>query len=90
MLKHGNTPDESWVLHDDKEAERRKAARVIRLNTVTVPSLRAAGFALLALTVLLYNFGAQGRIDWESWAWLNLTYAAYCATSWTQASAPLT
>ena len=81
MQNTGNTPDDSWHLHDEKEAERRKLERIVRLNVVTVPSLRAAGFALLSLTVLLYNFGAQGRIDWEAWAWLNLTYAAYCATS---------
>jgi PAS domain S-box-containing protein len=81
MLNKGNTPQESWQLHDEKEAERRKRDRSIRLNVVTVPALRAAGFALLSLTVLLYNFGAQGRIDWEAWAWLNLTFAAYCATS---------
>ena len=81
MLNNGHTSPESWRLHDEKEAARRKRDRIIRLNVVTVPWLRASGFALLSLTVLLYNFGAQGRIDWEAWAWLNLTYAAYCAAS---------
>ena len=72
---------DSWILHDEKEAERRKIERIIRLNTVTVPALRASGFALLSLTVLLYNVGTQGWVDWRSWAWLNLSYAAYCATT---------
>jgi hypothetical protein len=81
MLNTGNPLNESWHLHDEKEAERRKRERVIRLNTVTIPWLRAAGFGLLSLTVLLYTFGAHGRVDWRSWAWLNLTYAAYCAAS---------
>ena len=76
------TPPDPWQLHIDvQESERRKRERLVRLNTVTVPAMRAAGLALLSLTVLLYNLGVNGTVDWESWARLNLTFAVYCAIS---------
>ncbi|HXG55350.1 MAG TPA: ATP-binding protein [Vicinamibacterales bacterium] len=74
-------PD-SWHLHIDvQESERRKRERSVQLNTVTVPILRAAGFALVSLAVLLYNYGVSGAVDLRTWSQLNLTFALYCAGS---------
>ena len=69
-------------LHIDvQESDRRKRERLVRLNTITVPALRAAGLALLSLTVLVYNFGVRGAVEWDAWARLNITFAVYCAVS---------
>ena len=52
------------------------------LNTNVVPRLRAAGFALLSLGVLLHNHLVLGQPAWTAWAQLTVILAAYCATSW--------
>src|SRR5688572_12228680 len=76
------SPD-SWDLCVDvQEAERRKRARVVRLNTVTVPKLRVLGFGLVSLTVLVHNYFVNGTVDWAGWQRLNLAIALYCAVSW--------
>ena len=74
-------PD-AWQLQIDvQESERLKRERVVRLNTITVPALRGAGFALLSLTVLLYNYSAHGSVDVAPWARLTVGFAVYCAAS---------
>ncbi|HVL66555.1 MAG TPA: ATP-binding protein [Vicinamibacterales bacterium] len=82
FFQRATAAPDSWQFDVDvQEADRRKRERIVRLNTVTVPALRAAGFGLLSITVLLYTFGATGRVDWESWARMNLVFAVYCAVS---------
>ena len=73
----------SWDLElDVREAERRKLERLVHLNTTVVPCLRAAGFALLSLCVLLHNRLVLGEPAWTAWAQLTVVLAAYCAASW--------
>ncbi len=74
---------DEWGLElDVQAAERRKLARLVQLNTNVVPRLRAAGFALLSLGVLLHNHLVLGQPAWTAWAQLTVILAAYCATSW--------
>ena len=75
-------PD-SWQLDVDlQDAERRKRERVVRLNTVAVPKLRVAGFALVALAVLLHNYFVFGDPNWPVWLRLLGTVGIYCGVSW--------
>ena len=83
FFKSAAASPDSFQLHvDEREAERRKRERVVRLNTVTVPRLRAVGYALVSLTVLLHNQFAFGAVDWSAWMRFNGALAAYCAVSW--------
>ena len=78
-----SSQDDVWELHaDPRESERRKQARIVHLNTVTVPRLRALGFGLVSLTVLLHNVFVFGAVDLRAWLQLNLVLAVYCAVSW--------
>jgi PAS domain S-box-containing protein len=77
------TDPDSWGLEPDVQAaDRRKLERLVQLNTNVVPRLRAAGFALLSLSVLLHNRLVLGQPAWAAWAQLTVVLAAYCATSW--------
>jgi PAS domain S-box-containing protein len=77
------TDPDGWSLElDVQAAERRKLERLVQLNTNVVPRLRAAGFALLSLGVLLHNHLVLGQPAWTAWAQLTVVLAAYCATSW--------
>jgi PAS domain S-box-containing protein len=83
LFKRSATSPDSWELYVDvQEAERRKRERVVRLNTVTVPKVRALGFGLVSLTVLLHNYFVNGVVDWAAWQRLNLALVLYCAVSW--------
>jgi PAS domain S-box-containing protein len=64
------------------QAERRKRARQVQVNTVVIPSLRLVGFALLAAGVLIHNHLILGELSWGAWLWVTAILAAYCAGSW--------
>jgi len=81
-FKRATAQPESWQLQiDAQQAERRKRERVVRLNTITVPALRGAGFALLSVTVLFYNYSLYESFNLFSWSRLTLFFAGYCAAS---------
>jgi signal transduction histidine kinase/HPt (histidine-containing phosphotransfer) domain-containing protein/ActR/RegA family two-component response regulator len=81
FFQRATSQPDSWQLQIDiQEAERRKRERIVRLNTVTVPALRASGFALLSLTVLIYNYSVHA-VDGGVMSRLILTFAVYCAVS---------
>ncbi len=81
-VKRATAQPDSWQLQiDAQEAERRKRERVVRLNTITVPSLRGAGFTLLSLTVLFYNYSLYDAFNLAAWTRLTLLFASYCALS---------
>jgi signal transduction histidine kinase/DNA-binding NarL/FixJ family response regulator len=83
VYQRATAKPDSWQLDLDlQDAERRKRERVVRLNTVIVPKLRFAGFALVALTVLLHNYFAFGDPGWSSWLQLVLVVGIYSAVSW--------
>ena len=76
-------PEDVWELHvDPRESERRKRERIVRLNTVIVPKLRALGFGLVSLTVLLHNYFVFESVDVPAWVRLNVVLALYSAVSW--------
>jgi PAS domain S-box-containing protein len=64
------------------QAERRKRARQVQVNTVVIPGLRLVGFALLAAGVLLHNHLILGELSWGAWLRLTAVFAAYSAASW--------
>src|SRR3954471_496790 len=70
---------------DPIEAERRKRARLIQINTLVVPRLRLIGFALVALAALLHNaLIYRGWSHFSSAEWLRLLaiFAVYSGASW--------
>ena len=64
------------------EAERRKLDGLVRLNTIVIPRLRVAGFAVLSLAVLLHHALVFGESTSTAWTRYIVIVAAYCATSW--------
>src|SRR5258708_13965736 len=67
------------------EAERRKRARLIQLNTQVVPRLRLLGFVGVALAALLHNavvYPGPGAFTWTPWLRLIGILAVYSAASW--------
>ena len=83
FFQRATVPPDSWQLElDPQDAERRKRERVIRLNTVVVPQLRAAGYTLVALVVLLHNALVFGDPGWDRWLRLVGAIAIYTAASW--------
>src|SRR5579871_2256589 len=70
---------------DPAEAERRKRARLVYLNSRVVPKLRLLGFAGAALAALLHNaFIYPGVADftWAPWLRLVATLLVYTLGSW--------
>jgi len=67
---------------DPHEADRRKRARLVHLNTIDVPRLRLLGLALLAAAALLHNQIIQGDLAWMSWLRLVAALGVYAAVSW--------
>lgn len=70
---------------DPAEAERRKRARLVQLNTMTVPRLRVLGFAGVALAALLHNavvYPGLGAFTWGPWLRLVVALGVYSAASW--------
>ena len=70
---------------DPAEADRRKRARLVQLNTLVVPRLRVTGFALLAAAALLHNaliYPGWNAFAWGDWLRLVATFAIYSAATW--------
>jgi PAS domain S-box-containing protein len=70
---------------DQAEADRRKQARLIQLNTLTVPRLRMLGFAGLAAATLLHNafvYPGPGAFTWGPWLRLVAILGTYASTTW--------
>src|SRR5262245_7970716 len=70
---------------DPAEAERRKRARLVQINTLVVPQLRLLGFALVAIAALLHNaliYPGWDAFVWRDWLRLVLTFAIYSAVTW--------
>src|SRR3954465_4731584 len=67
------------------EAERRKRARMVQLNTLVVPRLRLLGFALLSLAALLHNafiYPGLAAFSWTPWGKLVAALFGYGLISW--------
>src|SRR3954452_20090337 len=67
------------------EAERRKRARMVQLNTLVVPRLRLLGFALLSLASLLHNafiYPGLAAFAWTPWGKLVAALFGYGFISW--------
>ena len=83
FFQRATAQPDSWELElDPQDADRRKRERVTRLNTLVVPRLRIAGYALVSLAVLLHNYLVFGDPGWEAWARLTVATAIYCTVSW--------
>jgi len=70
---------------DPAEAERRKRARLVQINTLVVPRLRLLGFALVAIAALLHNaliYPGWDAFVWRDWLRLVGTFVLYSAVSW--------
>jgi two-component system, sensor histidine kinase len=70
---------------DPAEAERRKRARLVQVNTLVVPRLRLLGFALLATAAFLHNaliYPGWDSFVWREWLRLVATFAIYSAVTW--------
>jgi len=76
----------SLDLHvDPAEAERRKRARLVQLNTLVVPQLRLLGFAGVAVAALLHNaflYPGLAAFTWEPWLRLVASLLVYNAATW--------
>ena len=67
------------------EAERRKRARLVQINTLVVPRLRVLGFALIATAALLHNtfiYPGWDAFVWRDWLRLAGAFAFYSAITW--------
>ena len=66
---------------DSAEAERRKRARLVQLNTLVVPRLRLVGFALVLAAALLHNaliFPGLQAFSLAGWLRLVAGVTVYC------------
>jgi len=67
---------------DPREAERSRAARDVRLNTIEVPRLRLLGFTFVAVGVALHDAFVLPRLGlWGSLV-AAAVFEAYCVLSW--------
>src|SRR5688572_23755624 len=83
VFERATAQPDSWHLDFDiQDADRRKRERVVRLNTVVVPRMRVAGYALVSLAVILHNALVFGDPDWGTWFRLTAAIAVYCGVSW--------
>ena len=79
------TPGTLDLQVDSADAERRKRARLVHLNTVVVPRLRLLGFGLLAAAALLHNtliYPGFDAFSWEGWLRLVTGLGVYGVLSW--------
>ena len=70
---------------DPAEAERRKRARLVQLNTLLIPRLRLLGFAFVAGGALIHNAFIYPGLDtfsWTQWGRLVVLLAVYSLASW--------
>src|SRR5262249_29560518 len=70
---------------DPAEAERRKRARLVQLNTLVVPKLRLLGFAGVAAAALLHNafvYPGPEAFTWAPWLKLVATLLVYNGATW--------
>src|SRR6185436_610311 len=70
---------------DPGEAERRKRARLVQINTLVVPRLRLLGFALVATAALLHNaliYPGWDAFSWRDWLRLVITFGVYSGATW--------
>ena len=67
---------------DPIEAERRKRARLVHLNTVEIPRTRLLGFCLLTAAALLHNELILNDLHWSAWVRLTLATLVYSGASW--------
>src|SRR5262249_15595033 len=70
---------------DPAEAERRKRARLVRLNTLVVPRLRLYGFAGVAAAALLHNafvYPGPEAFAWQPWLKLVASLLVYNGATW--------
>src|SRR5450759_1833684 len=70
---------------DPAEADRRKRARLVQLNTQVIPRLRLLGFVFLATGALLHNAFIYPGLDGFSWtAWVRLVayLGVYSLATW--------
>jgi signal transduction histidine kinase/DNA-binding response OmpR family regulator len=72
---------EGFIL-DPAEAGRRKQQRVRRFNRYQIPALRAAGFAILAVLLLLYDLVFAPAFDLRSYLRVVVELALYASLSW--------
>lgn len=78
-----STEQDAWDLQlDVPGAERRKAQRLVRLNTVEIPRLRLLGFALVLVGALVHNQLLLADPSTASWLRLAAIAAVYCGGSW--------
>jgi hypothetical protein len=70
---------------DPAEAERRKRARLVQINTLVVPRLRVVGFALVATAALIHNaliYPGWDAFVWRDWLRLVAIFAVYSGVTW--------
>ena len=70
---------------DPAEAERRKRARLVQLNTLVIPRLRLLGFAFVAGGALLHNafiYPGFDAFSWTNWVRLVVLLTVYSLASW--------
>src|SRR5437588_7416646 len=76
-------PHETLDLEFDPDrASKRKRARLIHLNTWTIPELRLIGFLLVAVVALIHNALILHDLSWIAWARLSAALVVYSAASW--------
>ncbi len=79
----GDLPAEAFDFEfDPARAAERKRARLIQLNTWTIPELRLVGFALLAAGALFHNAFILHDLSWLPWMRLAVALIAYAAVTW--------
>src|SRR5215831_3881214 len=70
---------------DPAEADKRKRARLVQINTVVVPRMRFLGYALVAAAALLHNaliYPGWDAFVWRDWLRLIATFGVYSAATW--------
>lgn len=67
---------------DPAEAQRHKAQRAHRLNTVEIPRLRLLGLSVLALLVLLHNLVVFPDFSWATYGAVTGILLGYAGLAW--------
>jgi len=83
-LKRGAQNDSTRLVIDldPEEIERKKAQRLYHLNVVQIPTLRALGFSLLAICILIHNLLLLKAFSWTSFLEIVTAVLLYSLISW--------
>ncbi len=83
LMHDAGAPDlDAGFTLDEAVLAQRKAASARRLNTIQIPALRAAGFAILCAVAVLHDWRNDPQFPQPALAWLVAANLAFAVAAW--------